>query len=122
MRLDRWLWWTRFYKTRGLAADAIKGGHIKLGGERCKAARNVGIGDLLSVTKDKETWHVTVEALPSRRGPAVEAQECFAETPESMEQRLAEHSRRCIEAAQLPTSGRPDRRTRRFIRSRRERS
>lgn len=122
MRVDRWLWWTRFYKTRGLATEAIKGGHIKLGGRRCKAARTVSVGDELSIAKGDETWHVTVAALPSRRGPASEAQACFTETAESLERRLATRSQRRSEAAQAPTSGRPDRRTRRLIRFRRGRS
>ena len=88
MRIDRWLWWTRFYKTRGLASEAVKGGHIKLDGERCKAAKTVAIGDRLSITKGEDTWHVIVAALPSRRGPASEAQACFTETAESLERRL----------------------------------
>jgi ribosome-associated heat shock protein Hsp15 len=122
MRVDRWLWWTRFYKTRGLAAEAVKGGHIKLAGERCKAAKTVAVGDTLSITKGAETWDVTVEALPSRRGPAAEAQACFTESTESAERRLAQRSQRRSKAAQAPTSGRPDRRTRRLIRVRRGRS
>lgn len=121
MRVDRWLWYTRFFKTRGLAADAVKGGHIKVAGERCKAAKAVAVGDQLSITKGQETWHVTVEALPSRRGPAAEAHACFTESAESIEQRLARRSQRRIESAQAPTSGRPDRRTRRLIRVRRGR-
>ena len=122
MRVDRWLWWVRFYKTRGLAADAVKGGHIKLDGERCKAAKAVAVGDRLSITKGAQTWHVTVAALPSRRGPAAEAQACFTETAESIEQRLALRSQQRREAVQAPTSGRPDRRTRRLIRFRRGQS
>ena len=107
MRVDRWLWWTRFYKTRGLAAEAVKGGHIKLEGERCKAARAVAVGDQLSITKGEETWQVTVEALPSRRGPAAEARACFSESAESVEQRLAKRSQQRSKVAQAPTSGRP---------------
>ncbi len=121
MRVDRWLWSTRFFKTRGLAAEAIKGGHIKLGGQRCKAAKAVSVGDELSITKGEETWHITVLALPSRRGPATEAQACFTEAPESVEQRLARRSQRRLVAEQAPTSGRPDRRTRRLIRESRGR-
>lgn len=121
MRVDRWLWCTRFYKTRGLAIEAIKGGHIKLGGQRCKASKAVSVGDELSITKGEDTWHVTVAALPSRRGPAAEAQACFTEPPESIEQRLARRSQRSSVAEQAPTSGRPDRRTRRLIRERRGR-
>ena len=122
MRMDRWLWCTRFYKTRGLAAEAIKGGHIKLAGQRCKAAKAVVIGDQLCITKGEEIWHLTVVALPSRRGPAAEAQACYAESAESMEQRLKQRARRRAIAEQAPTSGRPDQRTRRLIRMRRGRS
>ncbi|NIW23483.1 MAG: RNA-binding protein [Gammaproteobacteria bacterium] len=121
MRIDRWLWWTRFYKTRGLASEAVKGGHIKLDGERCKAAKTVAIGDRLSITKGEDTWHVIVAALPSRRGPASEAQACFTETAESLERRLARRSQQRADVATAPTSGRPDRRTRRLMRVRRGR-
>ncbi len=122
MRIDRWLWCTRFYKTRGLAAEAVRGGHVKLGGQRCKAAKAVGVGDELSITKGDETWHVTVAALPSRRGPAAEAQDCFTESEASVEQRNAQRLRRRTAAERAPTSGRPDRRTRRLIRGQRGRS
>ena len=122
MRVDRWLWWTRFYKTRGLAAEAVRGGHIKLGGERCKAARSIAVGDELSITKGEDTWRVTVVSLPSRRGPAAEAQACYSESSESIEARLARRAQRRSAASRAPTSGRPDRRTRRLIRDQRGRS
>lgn len=122
MRVDRWLWCTRFYKTRGLAAEAVRGGHIKLDGQRCKAAKAVGVGDQLCITKGEETWHVTVTALPPRRGSAKEAQANFSESTESIDQRLEQRLRRRTIAEQAPTSGRPDRRTRRLIRVRRGRS
>jgi len=121
MRVDRWLWCTRFYKTRGLAAEAVKGGHIKLDGQRCKAAKAVAVGDELCITKGEETWQLTVVALPSRRGPATEAQACFSESADSIEQRLSQRSSRRTIAEQAPTSGRPDQRTRRLIRVRRGR-
>ena len=122
MRLDRWLWCTRFYKTRGLAAEAVKAGHIKTDDLRCKPAKSIAIGDRLSITKGADTWHVTVSSLPARRGPAREAQACFTESAESIEQRLEHRSRRRSIAEQAPTDGRPDRRTRRLIRVRRGRS
>jgi len=119
MRLDRWLWCARFYKTRGFAADAIKGGHIKLDDQRCKPAKIVAVGDRLSITKRTETWHVTVESLPGRRGPATEAQACFTESEESIEQRLEQRTRRRTVAEQPLTAGRPDKLTRRLLRARR---
>lgn len=122
MRVDRWLWCTRFYKTRGLATEAIRGGHVKLDGQRCKAAKAVAVGDQLSITKGKETWDVTVLALPSRRGPATAAQACFAESAVSIEQRLAQRQQRRDSAELAPTRGRPDRRTRRLLRVKRGRS
>jgi len=121
MRLDRWLWCARFYKTRGLAADAIKGGHIKMDDQRCKPAKSVAIGDRLSITKGAETWRVTVASLPARRGPAKEAQASFTESEESIEQRLEQRTRRRTVAEQAPTAGRPDKLTRRLLRARRRR-
>ena len=122
MRIDRWLWCTRFFKSRGLAAEAVNGGHVKLGGQRCKPARVVRVGDSLAITKGEATWHVTVAALPSRRGPAAEARACFTESEASVEQRNAQRLRRRSVAEQSPTSGRPDKRTRRLIRGQRGRS
>ena len=117
MRLDRWLWCARFYKTRSAAADALKAGHVKLNGQRCKPAREIGCGAVLTVSKGDETWVVTVTALPARRGPAAEARACFAEDPAAMTVRLEQRASRRAASREPPTQGRPDKRTRRLIRA-----
>jgi ribosome-associated heat shock protein Hsp15 len=120
LRLDRWLWCARFFKTRSAAADAVRGGHVRVNGKRVKPSRAVSIGDELLVVKGIYDFVVTVTAVPVRRGPAIEAAQCFTETDASRaarEQRAAE--RRAAGAAlEAPTVGRPDKRTRRLIRDR----
>jgi ribosome-associated heat shock protein Hsp15 len=120
LRLDRWLWCTRFFKTRSAAADAVRGGHVRINGNRVKPSRAVSVGDELVIAKGIYDFVVTVNAVPLRRGPAIEAAQCFTETDASRaarEQRTAE--RRAVGAAlEAPTVGRPDKRTRRLIRDR----
>jgi len=118
MRLDRWLWCARFFKTRSLAAEAVSAGHVKLGGQRCKPAKEISCGVELTITKGEETWVVTVMGLPSRRGPADEARASYVEDPDSELARLAQRSRRREGRVEPPTHGRPDKRTRRLIRER----
>lgn len=122
MRLDRWLWCARFYKTRSLAAQALKAGHVKLNGQRCKPATEIACGAVLVVTKGEDIWVVTVSSLPARRGPAAEAQSCFIEDPKGMMVRLEQRAQRRASVRQPPTMGRPDKRTRRLIRARQGRT
>lgn len=117
LRIDRWLWCARFFKTRTLAAAAVKGGHVRLNGQRVKPARDVKVGDALSIAVGTGPERdVTIVAIPPRRGPAAEAQDCYVETAESIERRRL-HAERRAEARWVaaPTSGRPDRRTRRLL-------
>jgi ribosome-associated heat shock protein Hsp15 len=118
MRLDRWLWCARFFKTRGLAADAVKAGHVRVGGQRVKPSRDIECGAALAITKGVETWQVTVLALPERRGPAAQAQRCYEESADSIARRAERRSQRRAAVLSAPTVGRPDKRTRRMIRSR----
>jgi ribosome-associated heat shock protein Hsp15 len=122
MRLDQWLWHARFYRTRGLAADAVKAGHVKVEGQRCKPAKEIEPGAELTIGKGEETWSVTVAALPARRGPAAEARECYVEDLASIAQRAQHRRDRRLAAYEPPTPGRPDKRTRRMIRVQRGRS
>lgn len=121
LRIDRWLWCTRFFKTRTLAADAVKGGHVRVNGQRVKPARDVKIGDTLLITQGNTEREVTVLAIPVRRGPAPEAAGCYAESEESIARREEAAQRRAIERElfRAPTAGRPDKRTRRLLRERR---
>ena len=120
LRIDKWLFFTRFYKTRGLAAKAVTGGHVKINGVRGKPAFTVRDGDVIDLVRDQLTWRMTVRELPSRRGPAAEARMCYEEdeTVREVRQRLIED--RKMDRLQMPrTDGRPDKRTRRVLRSRR---
>lgn len=118
MRLDRWLWCTRFFKTRTLAADAVKAGHVRVAGQRVKPSKDIDRGAVLAITKGVETWHVTVLALPERRGSAAAAQACYDEAADSAAERERRREQRRVARAVPPTAGRPDKRTRRMIRAR----
>jgi len=118
MRVDRWLWSTRFFKTRALAADAVKAGHVRIAGQRVKPAKEIDCGAVVTITKGVETWTLTVRALPQRRGPATEAQACYDEAADSVTERAVRREQRRASAASPPTAGRPDKRTRRMIRAR----
>ena len=78
-RLDKWLWASRFYKTRHLAAEAINGGHVHLNEKRIKPSRVIQLGDKLSIHKTPFTFEIIVEGLSVRRGPAKEAQLLYSE-------------------------------------------
>src|ERR1700723_1072734 len=84
-RLDKWLWHTRFYKSRSLASAAINGGKVHLKGERVKTANRVRFGDRVTLSLQGVVGDFEVLGLPSRRGPAAEAQAQFLETPASAE-------------------------------------
>jgi len=121
LRIDRWLWCARFFKTRSLAADAVKGGHVRVNGQRAKPARDVKVGDLLTILQGDIEREVTVAGIPVRRGPAPEASLCYVETEASIARRAEAQERRKIERDlyRAPTPGRPDKRTRRLLRARR---
>ncbi|MEF8704086.1 MAG: RNA-binding S4 domain-containing protein [Candidatus Accumulibacter sp. UW26] len=117
MRIDKWLWAARFYKTRSLAAQAIAAGHVRLDGHTVKAARELCCGDLLEITIGDLVWTVVVEGLNELRRPASEAQRLYAETPESSARRAALREERQL--APVPGSelrGRPTKKARRQIR------
>ena len=113
LRIDLWLWYARFFKSRSLAQAAVEGGHVQVNGGRVKASRPVRVGDRLRITRERERWEVEVTWLPERRGPASEARLAYAESPESeaARQRAREFARL---VAPVPT-GRPDKRDRREL-------
>lgn len=116
LRIDKWLWAARFFKTRSLASDAVGGGKVRLNGAAAKPAREVRAGDRLEIHNGDTRWEVVVQALSDKRGPAPEARLLYAETPESVAAREAEQLRRKVEhepAADL--HGRPTKRDRRQI-------
>jgi ribosome-associated heat shock protein Hsp15 len=116
VRIDKWLWAARFFKTRSLAARACELGRIQSNGQLAKAAREVHIGDMLQVTNDSGTFQVEV-VLPSEvRGPAPVAQTLYRETEASRELRLKVEAERTAmrQFEELP-AGRPSKRDRRKI-------
>ena len=83
VRIDKWLWAARFFKTRALATDAVAGGHVHLNGTRVKPAKDVHAGDELEIRIGTTRWTVVVEGLADKRGPAKVAQALYAETDAS---------------------------------------
>lgn len=119
LRLDKWLWYTRFFKTRSMATNAVRGGHVRLNGERAKPGARVRIGDRLHVVRNQLSYELTVLSLPSRRGSANETQACYHEEEASAEARRARLAELRSDRLQMPlTRGRPDKRTRRALRTR----
>ena len=116
IRVDKWLWAARFFKTRALAAAAVAGGKVQINGSRAKPAKPVHVGDDLRVRVGPYEWLVTVRALSERRGPPKDAQLLYDESPEGREarERLAEAHR----IAPTPTyegKGRPTKKDRRKL-------
>jgi len=87
IRIDKWLWTARFFKTRKLASEAVSGGKVHLNGQRCKPAKEVSPGMELTITKDQFQWNLTVIAINSHRRPAKEAVLLYQEDPESFNKR-----------------------------------
>ena len=114
IRLDRWLWAARFFKTRGLATEAINGGKVHLNGQRTKPGKTVRIGNRLSISKGQMEWEVEVKAIALQRRPAKEAVLLYEETAESLSKRTAmtELQQQARLASPQPT-GRPNKRDRR---------
>ncbi len=120
VRLDRWLWAARFFKTRSLAAEAATGGHVQVGGRRAKPSHPVRVGDEICVTKGPYRWTVVVEGLSERRGPATEAARLYKEHPESIEERERLREQRRLDPhpfvdPAFKSKGRPSKRDRRRL-------
>ena len=117
MRLDKWLWAARFYKTRALAAAAVEGGKVHLNGQRTKPGKTVAPGSRLQISKDGLEWHIEVVVLPAQRRPASEARTFYLEEESSRLAREAaiEAQRLARLATPLQTTSRPTKRDRRLI-------
>jgi len=116
VRIDKWLWAARFFKTRGLATEMVSGGHIQLNGGRAKASRPVQIGDTVIIQRDQEQFTVTVTGLAEKRGSAVIAQTLYQETKLSITARESQNQLRKLHAASAPAPDkRPDKKARRQI-------
>ncbi len=116
VRIDKWLWAARFFKTRSLAADAVDRGRVRIGGEPVKPARAVKVDDKISVDNGADRWEVVVLALSDARGPAPVARALYSETEESIVRRERDkEARRLFPEPGSTIKGRPTKRDRRAI-------
>lgn len=122
MRLDKWLWAARFFKTRADAAGAVSGGRVHVNGQRAKPGKEIRVGSRLQIQRDGLDWDVEVCELPRQRRPAAEAAAFYRESEDSVarrERQIAE--RRALDmAVTRPPPGRPDKHGRRLLRRIRE--
>ncbi|MEX3974485.1 RNA-binding S4 domain-containing protein [Paraburkholderia caribensis] len=116
LRIDKWLWAARFFKTRSLATDAVEKGRVRIGGASVKPAKDVRVGDLVEIEIERIVWQIQVLGVCDLRGPASVAQTLYVETEEGKQKRQQENERRKTyrePAAEL--HGRPTKRDRRVI-------
>jgi ribosome-associated heat shock protein Hsp15 len=118
VRIDKWLWAARFFKTRNLAADAVNGGKVHVNGQRCKPSRDLRVGDVVTITKDQNNWEIRVTDLNKQRRPAKEAVTLYSEDEASVNKRLRQIELRKQQQALMPASERerrPNKKQRRQI-------
>lgn len=116
IRIDKWLWAARFFKTRSLATDAVDGGKVRLNGERIKPARGVKTGDTLEIDNGSTEWEVVVQGLADKRGSAAIAQTLYSETERSIAEREKKaEQRKFFREPGESIKGRPTKRDRRQI-------
>ncbi len=116
LRIDRWLYYCRFYKTRSLATAAVSGGHVRLNGERTAPGARVRCDDRIELVRDRLPYVLDVKAIPVRRGPAAEARQCYEEDPGIVLEREAMIQALRQDRKLMPkTKGRPDKHTRRQL-------
>lgn len=118
VRIDKWLWAARFFKTRSLAQDAVELGRVRVAGDRIKPSREVHLGDRFQIERAGENWDIEVTGLSVVRGAAPIAQTLYRETDASKERRLrvAQAKRTAIEPASTIEKGRPTKRDARMLR------
>jgi ribosome-associated heat shock protein Hsp15 len=116
VRIDKWLWAARFFKTRALAAEAVAGGKIEINGSRPKPSRTVRPGDQLTIRRGPYQWAVTVKDVSKLRGPAVQAQGLYEEAEESVRRREAAIAQLKFERPpEFDVPGRPSKKDRRAM-------
>ncbi len=119
LRIDRWLFYCRFYKTRVLATAAVTAGHVKIKGERATPGSRVKCGDRVDLVREQLPYSLQVIEIPNRRGPGVEARRCYLEDEETVRQRESLVATLRQDRMLMPkTDGRPDKHTRRMLRTR----
>ena len=117
IRIDKWLWTSRFFKTRALATEAVNGGKAHLNGQRVKAGRMVKVGDVLSIQKNTDAYDVTILAISKTRRPAKEACLTYEESEQSRLKREKEQGMKKLVSATRPMPQRkPDKREREQLR------
>ena len=117
LRIDKWLWATRFFKTRSLAANAVEGGKIRLNGQHTKSSREVKAGDEVEIVVGDTRWQIVVRGINALRRPAPEARLLYEETIESLARRTREmEMRKLAPAPGADLRGRPTKRAGRLIR------
>jgi len=116
LRIDKWLWAARFFKTRSIASDAVNGGKVHLNNDRVKAAKAVKVGDVLKIRRGNDIWEVRVLALHEKRRPASLAQTMYEELEQSARQREDQAAqRKAMNAGMVASSNRPSKKERRHI-------
>jgi ribosome-associated heat shock protein Hsp15 len=116
IRIDKWLWAARFFKTRSLAGDAVTGGKIDVNGARAKPSRSMRLGDKLNIRRGAFEWTVVVKGLARLRGPAPEAQLLYEETEESIRKReIASAQLKLERPPEFHSPGRPSKKDRRAV-------
>ena len=116
MRVDKWLWAARFFKTRSAATEAVLGGHVHVGGERAKPAKEIRVGDTLEIRRGEIRWTVAVTGIADRRGSATQAAALYEETPESLAAREQQRlERRLARPLGADLGARPTKQARRRI-------
>lgn len=122
LRIDRWLYFCRFFKTRSKASAAVTGGHVRLNGERAAPGSRVEVGDRIDLVRERLDYSLEVTGIPGRRGPAPEARQCYIEDEASIKEREDKTSALRQDRLLMPkTEGRPDKHTRRKLRDRKGR-
>lgn len=117
VRLDKWLWAARFFKTRGLATQAVEGGRVRVNDTRAKPGKELRPGDRLRVGIGEYEWELTVLALCERRGPAEQARALYLESEDSQRRRAEQAAQRRLKASpEAPLHGRPTKKAGRMIR------
>ncbi|MDH4124736.1 MAG: RNA-binding S4 domain-containing protein [Gammaproteobacteria bacterium] len=120
LRIDRWLFFCRFFKTRSLATAAVVAGHVRINGERATPGTRVKCGDRVELVRERLPFSFAIVAIPARRGPAAEAQRCFVEDESVARERETQALALRQDRMLMPrTDGRPDKHTRRKLIARR---
>ena len=118
LRVDKWLWAARFYKTRSMASDAVNGGHVHVNDQRCKSSKSIQVGDEIRITKGSTQFTIIVDQLSAKRGSAIQASELYTEKDESIEKReLMRLQRKANMLANPHPTRRPDKRQRRQLKA-----